>query len=69
MQMAVLMFRLVFDGDLCRAEALLFYFAADESAAWKAQGIDTGLNGGQVGTGSTSAPSVMSPLIPLAQSR
>jgi hypothetical protein len=68
--MAMFVLRLVLDGNLRRAEAALLHLAANKPAARKAQRIDAGLNGGQIGApASTSAPSVMSPLIPLAQSR
>src|SRR5262245_35005232 len=49
MEVAVFVFRLVLDRDLGGAEALLFNLSADKPAAWEAEGIGSGLNGGKVG--------------------
>ena len=50
-QMAMLVLRLVLDGDLRRAKAALLHFAGHEPAARQAQRIDAGLDRGQVGAG------------------
>ena len=50
-QVAVFVLGLVLDRDLRGAEAFLFDFRADESAAGEAQGIDAGLDGGEFGAG------------------
>jgi hypothetical protein len=48
MQMPMLMFRLVLDGNLCRPEAPFLDFAADKPAAWKAERVNARLDCRQV---------------------
>ena len=68
-QMPVLVFRLVLDGDLGRAEAMFLDLLGDQFHARQAERADGLIESIQGHARIDQAPRVMSPLMPLGQSR